>query len=40
MPPNALPVYAKNAKIDMNPNGKSAVAALATESKKAWKEDR
>ena len=40
IPIYALLVYAKNVKTDMNPDEKRAVAALATELKKAWKEKR
>ena len=40
IPVYALLVYAKNVKTDMNPDEKHAVAALAAELKKAWKERR
>lgn len=40
MPIYALLVYAKNVKTDMTSDEKRAVAALATELKKAWKERR
>lgn len=38
IPIYALLVYAKNVKTDMKPEEKRAVATLATELKKAWKE--
>lgn len=40
IPIYALLVYAKNVKTDMNSDEKRAVAALAAELKKAWKEKR
>jgi len=40
IPIYALLVYAKNVKTDMNSDEKRAVATLAAELKKAWKENR
>ncbi|GAA6203123.1 type II toxin-antitoxin system RelE/ParE family toxin [Aquicoccus sp. SU-CL01552] len=40
LPIYALLVYAKNVKTDMNPDEKRAVAALAAELKKTWREKR